>query len=41
MVEIKRRQLVPAAVQDGVLDKIRRLKLALDISFRSALVYDG
>lgn len=41
VVEIKRRQLVPALVQDDVRDKIRRLKLPRDISVRAALVYDG
>ena len=41
VVEIKRRNLVPASVEDEVRDKIRRLKLPRDISVRSALVYDG
>ena len=41
VVEIKRRTLVPASVEDEVRDKIRRLKLPRDISVRSALVYDG
>ena len=41
VVEIKRRNFVPASVEDEVRDKIRRLKLPRDISVRSALVYDG
>ena len=41
IVEIKRRKLVPASVQDDVRDKIRRLRLPRDISVRAALVYDG
>lgn len=41
IVEIKRRKLIPASVQDDVRDKIRRLKLPRDISVRAALVYDG
>ena len=41
VVEIKRRNHVPASVEDEVRDKIRRLKLPRDISVRAALVYDG
>ena len=41
VVEIKRRREIGAEVMDEVMEKVRRLKVARDVSVRTALVYDG
>lgn len=41
VVEIKRRKRIEESVADEVREKLRRLKLARDVSRRTALVYEG
>lgn len=41
VVEIKRRKQIGVSIEDEVSEKIRRLKLARNISRRTALVYEG
>ena len=41
VVEIKRRKRIDETVEDEVGEKLRRLKLARNISRRTALVYEG
>ena len=41
VVEIKRRASIPAAIEDEVREKVKRLKLPRRLSVRTALVYDG
>ena len=41
VVEIKRRAIIPASVEDEVREKVKRLRVAKGKSVRTALVYEG